>query len=616
MKAPIYYITMAFSIFFQLACSNGSDRKSVKSKKPYNVVFIAVDDMNDWTGFMNGHPQTLTPNMNALAKQGVVFTNANCATAECNPSRVSLLTGYHPKTTGFTNNFLPISTRQWKGVDEVGTDVGGYSNYPIPNMQEVKTMPQWFKEHGYYTMGTGKIFHHSKGAEQVDRVLSWDHWENEKGVSLSGRDKNVSGIFDGKVLWQDWGPLDVETSETTDFQSAQWAANQILEQKGDRPFFLAVGFHKPHDPFYAPKEFFDKMPNEEDILLPPIKDDDLQDIPYMGKLMADKKDGELSEYEKVSGTNKFKKDFRKDVARAYLATIAYVDSCVGVVRQALERSPLRDNTIVVLWSDHGLHLGEKKHYHKFTFWEEALRTNLIMKVPGIPPGVTQRNVNAIDIFPTLVDLCNLPDNYLQEEYDRQGHSLVPLLHVPDKPWTVPVLTTNYKRFHPMTFQKKGETYSDKFMAHGVKTERWKLIEYIPEDTLAEREYELYDLKQDPNEWQNLATSKPHAPIKEKLKALIHKYPGGPDGPQKNNTSPTVIAFMDKENSVSVEAVDIDGPGEIVSVQLLVDSVIVGESAFPYHFDITGIEPKQAITIKATDKAGSSDIFELIGQQVK
>ena len=173
-----------------------------------NVLFIAIDDLNDWVKPLAGHPQTITPAMDKLARESAVFVNSFCTSSECNPSRISMLTGYHPKTTGFSNNFLPIRTRTWTGNDEIGNDVAGYSNYPIPDMAEVKTMPQWFRENGYKTLGVGKIFHdHDK--KNVDATLSWDVWHEVSGYDLTGN-HNYSGIFDGKVLWQDWGAVAYE----------------------------------------------------------------------------------------------------------------------------------------------------------------------------------------------------------------------------------------------------------------------------------------------------------------------------------------------------------------------------------------------------------------------
>ena len=589
-----------------------------KAQQKYNVLFIAIDDLNDWVGFAEGHLQTRTPNMDKLANEGVVFRNSHCTSSECNPSRVSLLTGYHPKTTGFSNNFANFYARNWQGVDEQGVDFAGYAEYPIPEMTSVNTLPQWFMENGYNTMGVGKIFHDHEGDEKIDKKLSWDEWKVVDGVSLFGN-HNLNEIYDGKIVWEDWGPVDVKTEDTQDFKRAMWAAEKLKNYKDDKPFFMAVGFKKPHDPFYAPKEFFDMFPDSESIDLPPIKDDDLDDIPYMGKLMADKKVGMLSEYEKIKGENEFGKDFRKDVARAYLATVAYVDSCVGIVTRALKESRYNNNTIVVLWSDHGLHIGEKLHYHKFTFWEEALRHLTLFKVPGIKPGVSFRDVSAFDIYPTLIDLCGLPGNYLEKGFDHQGHSLVPLLKNPDRSWNIPVLTTNYKRFPPMISKRSGETHTDQFLAHGLKTQRWKIIEYISTEDNNYREYELYNLANDPNEWYNLAEKPDYIGVKKKLTQLIHKFPGGEDGQQKENTAPTVIINVDmivsgslKDVSLGAEVMDIDGPDEIIKVEFFADGkMLKKDKTFPYEILNTNLSRTKSVTAVAYDKNGNSDSFELV-----
>lgn len=229
----IFFLSLLF-IFFNI---------KLISQPRYNVLFIAIDDMNDYTGFMSGHPQTQTPNMDKLANQAVVFTNAFCSTAECNPSRTALLTGYRSKTTGFTNNFLPIIVREWRGVDEIGQDIAGYSHYQIPNMKIVKTLPQWFREHGYYSMGVGKIFHDHFGAKKVDKKYSWDEWEVVKGDELFGK-LDLNGIYDGRILWEDWGPVDVPIDSTSDYKRAEWTAQKLKNYKNDKPFFLAVGFQK------------------------------------------------------------------------------------------------------------------------------------------------------------------------------------------------------------------------------------------------------------------------------------------------------------------------------------------------------------------------------------
>lgn len=590
-----------------------------KQERPYNVLFIALDDLNDWTGFLGGHPQTQTPHMDRLAAAGMVFRRAYCSTSECNPSRAAAFTGYHAKTTGFTNNFLPLTIRQWQARDEMGGVIPQYQLDAIPDMNEAKTLPQWFREHGYFTMGCGKIYHQHYDP-YADTKYSWDKWGRPRGRDLTRRPENKSGICDGFVQWLDWGPDEVNTAQTTDVRRAQWAAQQLAGYDGNEPFFLAVGFKKPHDPFYAPPEFFDRLPAVEDIQLPPIydngpTDNDLSDIPTKGKITADKKPGQVSEYEIIRGRNQNNHDYRKEVVHAYLATVAYADHCVGIVMDALKHSAFKDNTIVVLWSDHGWHLGEKLHYHKFTFWEEAIRTPFIIKVPKGKAGHCDRLVNAVDIFPTLVELTGLPQNYLQASFDKQGHSLVPLLHKPDTSWNKPSLTSNYKRFPPMTNLQKGQVFSDQFLSHGLCTERWKLIEYIDNNETNLREYELYDTQRDPNEWRNLAEDPAYQTVKAKLIELIHKHPGGEDGPQQTNTPPSCLPYNPSPGEelpegnqirVRVEAMDVDSPSDIRHVRFYQNARLIGtDETYPYECTVTLMESNKIVAV-AQDHAGAED----------
>ena len=338
--------------------------------------------------------------------------------------------------------------------------------------------------------------------------------------------------------------------------------------------------------------------------------------------MADKKDGDLSEYEKIRGQNDRGMDLRYEALRGYLATTAFTDSCVGVVMDALNKSPFRENTIVVLWSDHGWHLGEKLHYNKFTHWDQALRTLLVIDAPGRESGSSERVVNSIDIFPTLVELCGLPGGYLQEGFDRQGHSLLPLLEDGDTPWNTPSVTVNLKRYHPMTSRRRGETYSDEFWSRSVRTERWKLIEYADlDDKPSSREYELYDLEEDPEEWNNLAGKAVWSEIQSAMTTLLHQQAGGINGPQKENLPPVVVfnaplpgLEISAGESIQVEAGvwDMDGPMEIGKVIFTLNGVVLGEDdTWPYTWGFEMPEGECRIGLEAIDKQGLSTMTERI-----
>ena len=414
--------------------------KRQASRRP-NVLFIAVDDLNDWIGSLRGHPDVRTPNLDRLAARGALFTNAFCSAPACNPSRTSLLTGKLPSTTGVHLNPQPFR----------------------PVLPDVQTLPQYFMAHGYRVMGGGKIFH-----GQFPDPPSWHEYFPSQTKTRSddplppGRPLN--GIPDTARF--DWGPVDVPNEQMGDWKITDWAIEQ-LERDFDQPFFLAVGIFRPHLPWHVPRRYFDRY-HPEAITLPTVNNNDLDDVPPIGVRMA----GPDGDHQRVLQH----KQWRKAVS-AYLASISFADACVGRLLEALDRSAHAQNTIVVLWSDHGWHLGEKLHWQKFTLWEEATRVVLMMVAPGVTrPGLrSQRPVSLLDIYPTLVDLCGL-----RPKADLDGRSLRPLLVNPAASWDRPALTTHGRN------------------NHALRTERWRYIRY------SDGTEELYDRHKDPMEWTNLA----------------------------------------------------------------------------------------------------------------
>ncbi len=427
------------------------------AKKP-NVLFIAVDDLNDWIGSLGGHPDARTPNIDRLAARGVLFTRAYTAAPACNPSRAALLTGIRPSTSGVYNNHQP-----WKPV--------------IP---DAVTLPQLFKENGYHVAGSGKIFHDrfmSSGkmtAAYVDYSESW-HEFVPKGPDIVPEGYPVSGI--PNMMFFDWGPLPITDDAMDDHRVVSWAIQQ-LNKRHEKPLFLACGTYRPHLPWYAPQKYFDMFPLDQ-ITLPKILDQDLDDVPPMGHQIA-----QPGTHNKVIESNNYRK-----AVQGYLASIAFADAQIGRLIDALDRSPLAKNTIIVLWGDHGWHLGEKQHWRKFTLWEEAARTPLIMVVPGMTqPGTRcNRTVSLLDIYPTLAELGDLPINSSLE-----GVSLRPLLENPDAEWKRPALTTHGPN------------------NHAVRSERWRYIRY------SDGTEELYDHLADPMEWTNLAGDPHYADAKKEL----------------------------------------------------------------------------------------------------
>jgi arylsulfatase A-like enzyme len=431
-----------------------------------NVLFIAIDDLNDWIGCMGGHPQTKTPNLDRLAGQAVLFSKAYCAAPACNPSRCALLNGIRPHESGVYLNPQP-----WR-----------------PVLPDSVTLPQHFMANGYDVRGGGKIFH----GRYEDRG-SWHEWfDSGPTPKLPNREQENPHSRAGGIVW---GNLhDTPDSEMLDYRMASWAVD-YLKQVQDKPFFLAVGFKRPHMPWQAPGKYYDKFPVSE-MVLPEVPGDDLNDIPKAGLAMA-KPQGD---HAKMLATHNW-----KYAVQGYLATINFMDGQLGRVLDALESSPHRDNTIICLWSDHGWHLGEKQHWRKFALWERATKAPLMFAVPGLTKAaaVCQTPVDLMDIYPTLADLCGLPiGDHLS------GVSLRPLLADVDASWEHPAITTH----------GRGN--------HAVRQEHWRYIRY------ADGSEELYDHRSDPNEWTNIASKPSYLPIKQRLAAHLPALQDeAPDAPR-------------------------------------------------------------------------------------
>lgn len=441
-------------------------------KQP-NVLFIAVDDLNDWIGCLGGHPQTKTPNFDRLAASGVLFRNAYCAGASCNPSRAAILSGLPAHRSGLYNN------RQ--KMREV-----------LPG---VELMPKYFSRHGYWSAGSGKMLHY------VIDPQSWDEYFPDKAKddpfprTFYPKKRPVSLRRAGE--WQydetDWAALDVTDEEFGgDWLVTKWVGEQ-LQRAHDKPFFLACGLYRPHEPWFVPRKYFEPFPLETIQAGPGYKADDLDDIPPAGQKL-----GRNRYFEHIQKEGQWKKGIQ-----AYLASIHFADAMLGRVLDTLEKSPQRDNTIVVLWSDHGWHLGEKEHWQKFTGWRICDRVPLMVRVPkgiaALPEGtragsVCDRPVSLVDLFRTLADLCGLPDNP-----DIMGRSLVPLLRDPSMAWPHAAIT-----------------HLDQPESYAISTERWRYIHYKSGDE------ELYDILSDPHEWTNLAPKAEHAVKLAEMRALAPK----------------------------------------------------------------------------------------------
>ncbi|SDW29838.1 Arylsulfatase A [Lutibacter oricola] len=433
-----------------------------------NVLLIMVDDMNDWVGAFGGHPQAITPNMDKLAKKSTVFKNAYCSAALCNPSRTSMLTGYQPFRTGVYGN------------KEVFREMEGFEN--------TVTLPQYFAQNGYKTVASGKIFHSPRGTAKEPKEGSDPgsfQIENKVGLGTPypekrfthGIDFKRAGVKGSKTRSFDWGAVNVADEKTNDWKTADYTV-KFLEKEHDKPFFLACGIFRPHLPLYAPKKYFDLF-NEEEIQLPKVLENDLKDVGRVGKNWA----GERLHAE-ILRNNKW-----KSAVKGYLASLAFADACVGHVLDNLEKSNYKENTIVVLMGDHGWHLGEKEHWSKQTLWEESAKTPLIIFDPrNGKSGVSLRTVSLIDVYPTLIDLCDLP-----KKKDLDGNSFEHLVENPKGKWNHSALTT------------KG------LGNHTLRDENYRYIVYT------DGFEELYNEKKDPMEWNNIAKDPKNKEILKKFR---------------------------------------------------------------------------------------------------
>ncbi len=450
----------------------GGCRNPQRIERP-NVLFIAIDDLNDWSSVLKGHPQAITPNLERLAERSVTFTNAYTAAACCNPSRTALMTGLPPYQTGIYENWVP-----WREY--------------IP---EAVTIPQYFTRHGYWSAGAGKIFHNSFPDPQ-----SWEDYFPSKTehfppyIYPDDRPVNMP-YYEDMYREFDWWGHDRPDEETGDFQSVRWVGERLLNPH-DRPFFLACGLYRPHLPWFVPKKYFEMFPLDS-IKLPEIKEDDLDDLPEAALRLIQRQ--KVKYHDRVIQHGKW-----AEAVQAYLASIAYADAMLGRLLDYLDAGPHAGNTLIVLWSDHGWQLGEKTHWRKYALWENIAKVHFMISapkgIPGLPSGTAngsrcRRSVSLQDIYPTLIDLCGLP-----ARRDIAGHSLASLLDDPETRWDHPAVTSVFT----------GDL--------AVSWEHWRYLSY------SDGGEELYDLERDPHEWKNLAGDPEFRDIKAKMRAMLPKKP--------------------------------------------------------------------------------------------
>lgn len=411
MMKKLWTLPMSFVI---LTCVALSSTLAADSLSRPNVLFIAIDDLNHWVSHLGVHAQTKTPHIDRLAASGVSFSKAYCAAPACNPSRIALMSGKKPSTTGCYDN-----SQDWR-----------------PTISQDLLLNHTLMKSGYNAFGAGKIFHGSYGhGNRWTDYLGSREREGKLNLHPSAKNDGVGGIK--------FAPLGNTDQDMPDWRTVDYGLEQ-LGKKHDQPFFLAVGLVKPHMPFSVPKKWFDQFPLES-IQLPPHTNGDLEDVPEIGKKMAGRDHAQILE----SGR-------WKEAVQAYLATIAFCDSQVGRLIEGLENSIHRDNTIVCLWSDHGWSLGEKEHWRKFALWEEPTRTVFIWKVPGVTPvgKVCGRPVDYMSIYPTICALTGIT-----KPSHVEGLDITPLLKDPNAQWDLPALTTFHKD------------------NHSFRSEQWRYIRY-------------------------------------------------------------------------------------------------------------------------------------------
>ncbi len=449
----------------------GSLMVAASSAKQFNVLFIAIDDLRPEIGCY-GNDEVKTPNMDRLAGKGVKFNRAYCQYPVCNPSRSSFLMGKRPDELGIVSNKISVR-KKWP---------------------DLVSLPQLFRESGYYTAGLGKLYHVGLDDDQEQTLfrddVSFDHQYkahgNEPKIGRSGEGRKLG---DGSIGWAQW--LAAEGGD--DAQKDGMLANEavrVLEENHDKPFFLSVGFHKPHDPFFAPKDYFDLYPLDK------------------VKLNNDPEDHSPRLEFSVPGSYDRFKSFNeqdcREFKRAYHACTTFVDAQVGKVFAAMDRLDLWDNTIVILLGDHGYHLGEHGWWNKVTVYELGANAPFMMWVPGARSmgNETDSVVEFLDIYPTLVDLCGL-----KARHKLSGKSLRPVLVNPSKPWKNAAYT---------------QVTRGKTMGYSVVNDRWRFIQWGAD---GKGGYELYDQHKDTKNYYNLAENPEYKTVRKQMEKLLEKgYP--------------------------------------------------------------------------------------------
>ena len=427
--------------------------ETVSESSPPNVLFIAVDDLNDWVGYTGTHPDARTPNIDALAERGTAFTQAFSQYPLCGPSRASLFSGMLPSTLDVFGQPRP---------DTVVSDAAAKHNSAL--------LHSYFSQNGYKTMAVGKLLHRHLPEGSVDVSGDRGDWDKMPG------DKEVNWVSERTLT--DWAVYPEPEEEMSDAMAAEWATERLAEEH-DSPFMLMVGFLRPHVPWYVPQQYFDAIGPSELVSYPPYKENDLDDLSAYSIGLNFIDHMPRTEWARETGV-------WQDAVHSYLASVNFADHYVGQVLDALEASPYADNTIIVLFSDHGYLLGEKNTFQKHSLWERANKVPLIIAGPNLPKGERRsQTVGLIDIYPTLLELAGLPANPVNE-----GHSLAALIDDADASWDYPAITQ---------FRRKGDDEIER-SGQAIQSGPWRYSLY------ADGSEELYNHEDDPNEWTNLVAT--------------------------------------------------------------------------------------------------------------
>ncbi|NLE38561.1 MAG: sulfatase [Pirellulaceae bacterium] len=505
--------------------------ETTETPRRLNVLFIAVDDLRPRLRCY-GESDVQSPNIDRLASEGVVFHNAFCQIAACNPSRASLMTSRRPDTTTIFDN-----SRHFRSV-----------------LPDVVTLPQQFKRHGYFTQSLGKVYH---GTFRNDKphedprswsVLEWRPnsvlYATPEGLAVLRRlhpkqlgDSQASvleGMARRRYKGLAWEAPDVPDNAMFDGRVADKTIETLREIK-DRPFFLAVGFVKPHAPYVAPKKYFD-LYDLDSLALPPN-----DRLPRDATPLSHNDSAEVRGYEGVPASGPILENTQREIVRAYNACVSYVDAQTGRILDELDHLGLRERTVVVFWGDHGYHVGHNGLWGKNTCFDAAARVPLIVSVPGSPAAgeASEAIVELVDLYPTLCEVCKVPPTD-----GLEGTSFCPLLSDPDRPWKRAAFTQ-----HPRPLRG-----ADSAMGRSIRTDRYRLTEWTA-SRLEKPVYELYDYRDDPGETVNLADHPEYETLRKELTTQLHSgwksaRPLGPPGDGAAG-NPNVPLFPPYKTSVHI-----------------------------------------------------------------